>query len=307
MMITILEKPMAMNIEGNSPVVRDLQRKLKNLPPIFYLNLDHRTDRREFIENQFDLLNIKNYTRVSADRFSVDNFNTWKDKILSITTNETARLSTLLNQIQLIVDWYDSKSSEYCLVIEDDINFLTARFWPFSWSYFFNRLPCHWDCVQLHVIGEYFIPMGLTKRCRNNHSAACLLINRRFAKKLKEMHYIDGKFKFHTNYGYSKYWPEYHYQSADFVPYEVGVTYTFPLFVTNSNLISDSYINSTNYMARKSDLVTLTWWKENAQHYALTDLFTRDSKKRQQLNIDVNYGTLRNSSQFQKAIKNKEN
>lgn len=267
-----------------------LRYKFKKIPPIFYLNLDNRKDRKEYIEKQFKCLEINDFVRVSADRYSVNNFLEWRGKILGNILNEPPRLSTLLNQLQTIIDWYDSNYSETCIIAEDDVNFLTAKYWPFSWEYFYSKLPYNWDCVQLHVIGEYFIPMGLTDRIRYNHSAACYLINRNFASKLKKMYYRGGKFKFHTNYGYDNTWAEYHYQSADFIPYEVGVTYTFPLFITKSSFMSDSYENSTNFMARESDLVTLNWWK-NLKDSGLTleDIFSRDSPRRKEMNLRVTY------------------
>ncbi len=278
------------SLQDSTKIISSLRYKFKKIPHIFYLNLDKREDRKKYIEKQLNLLGIKNFTRISADKFSAETFNLWKNKISCKITNDIPRLSTLLNQLQTIIDWYESNSSDYCIIAEDDVNFLTAKYWPFTWEYFFSKLPCNWDCVQLHVIGEYFIPMGLSNGSKNNHSAACYLINRTFASKLKQMHYVDGKFKFYTNYGYDQTWSEYHYQSADFVPYEVGVTYTFPLFITNSDFVSDSYINSTNFMAKKSDLVTLAWWKNLIENnYTLEDLFSRDSLKRRELNLKVSY------------------
>jgi hypothetical protein len=38
----------------------NLHDKLKTLPPIYYINLDHRTDRREYMETQFDYKMVKN-------------------------------------------------------------------------------------------------------------------------------------------------------------------------------------------------------------------------------------------------------
>lgn len=288
----ILDRNMATHTQENNPakIINSLRFKLKKIPHIFYLNLNQRIDKKDYVEKQFQLLEIKNFTRVSANRFSVDDFNSWRNKITGDPLNEIPRLSTLLNQFQVIVDWYDSNISDHCIIAEDDVNFLTAKYWPFTWEHFFSRLPCNWDCVQLHVIGEHFIPMGLTKRSKNNHSAACYLINRSFASKLKDMHYVDGKFKFYSNYGYDPSWPKYHYQSADFVPYQIGVTYTFPLFVTNSDFMSDSYKNSKNFMAKKSDQLALEWWKNLINNkYTLEDIFSRDSDKRVELNLEVNY------------------
>lgn len=267
----------------------DSRLKLLDIPQIFYINLDERDDRKNYMEKQFKLLDIKKYQRISANRFSPHNFHNWKNIIIGEYHNQVPRLSTLLNQFQTIIDWYDNNSSDTCLIMEDDVNLLTSKYWSFDWNYFFSRLPLNWDCVQMHIIGEKYIPMGLTTRTRNNHSAACFLISRNFAHKLKNQYYFEGKFKFHNSYGYSENWPNYHYQSADFVPYNIGITYSFPLFITNSTFISDSYKTSVNFMAKKSDHITLKWWKEESSKYSLDDLFYLDSKKRKELIVPINY------------------
>lgn len=267
-----------------------IKSKLIGIPHIRYLNLDERTDKKKYMEKQFEKYNITNYTRISANRYHSIKYDEWKKYFLvEKIQNQIQRISTLINQFQSIIDWYDQNISETCLIIEDDICFYTAKFWSFNWIYLISNLPYNWDCIQFHIIGESFIPMGLTRRTRNNHSAACYLINRQFASKLKSLYYIGSKFKFHNNYGYGKKWPTYHYQSADFVPYEIGVTYSFPIFITNSNFLSNSYYNSTNYMANASDRIVLNWWKNESEKYSLEDLFSLDTKKRKQLAIPVNY------------------
>ena len=40
--------------------------KLKNLPPIYCINLDDKPERWKFMEDQFKYWQVENYTRVSA-------------------------------------------------------------------------------------------------------------------------------------------------------------------------------------------------------------------------------------------------
>ena len=264
--------------------------KLKNIPHIRYLNLDERVDKRNYLENEFKKYGISNYVRISANRYDPHNYNEWKKYLLvDQIQNEIRRISTLINQFQSIIDWYDQNISETCLITEDDLSFYTVKFWPFDWNYLVSRLPYNWDCVQLHIIGENHIPMGLTRRTRNNHSAGCYLINRQFASKLKNLYYTDSKFKFHNNYGLLKSWPIYHYQSADFIPYEIGITYSFPIFITNSNFLSDSCIGKINMMARKSDSLVLKWWRDESQKYSLDDLFLLDKLRLKELILPISY------------------
>lgn len=272
-----------------------INSKLEGIPQIRYLNLDARVDRNSYMEHHLKEYGITDYVRISADRYGPNNYEEWK-KLLTladyekyIRKNSICYVSILVNQLQSIIDWYNENTSETCIIAEDDLSLLPCRYWPFDWKYFVSNLPCNWDCVQLQIIGGSYIPMGFTKRTKNNHGATAYLINRRYAEKLISMHYVDGKFKFYNNYGYSKYWPEYHYQSPDFVPYEIGVTYSFPIFVTNNNFGSDCYDGRINGMAKKSDYVVAQWWKDSAQHYSLGDIFSVNSSKTRELMLPVYY------------------
>jgi hypothetical protein len=40
--------------------------KLKNLSPVYYLNLDGQPERMDYMEEQFKYWEIENYTRISA-------------------------------------------------------------------------------------------------------------------------------------------------------------------------------------------------------------------------------------------------
>lgn len=264
------------------------ESKLKDIPPIYYLNLDHRVERKLYIENQFRKYDIKNYTRISASRYDPKNYSEWKSKIIAddILT-QPQFLSVLLNRIQSIVDWYNSNTSEVCMMIEDDLSFDTVEYWDFNWKDIFNKLPCNWDCIQFHIIGERYIPMFLSKWTKNNHAATCFMITRSYAEKMIRLHYDNGFFKFYTNYGLSEKWPKYHYQSGDFVPYQIGVTYSLPLFISNSDFISDGYLDKPNHLAKKSDQVVLDWWKNKSTNYNICDIMSIDSVNKNDLLIKL--------------------
>jgi hypothetical protein len=268
-----------------------LHPKLRGLPPIYYFNLEHRIDRREYLEKQFSYYGITDYYRVNSSRYSVDNYQEWKSKVvIDRLRTQVWFLATLVDRIHGIIDWYNSNSSETCLVVEDDICFETVDYWDFDWQTFVNSLPCNWECIQLHIIGEKFVRMNISKWTRNNHSTGCILINRSYAEKLIKLHYIDGKFKLYSNYGYSKNWPEYHYQSVDFVLYQIGITYSIPILTTNYNFISDGYRNGKiNQMAKNSDILVLDWWKNKSSEYTLDDIFYLNSFRKKQLTIEVDH------------------
>jgi len=265
--------------------------KLGNLPPIYYFNLDHRLDRREYMEKQFSEYGITNYQRVDSSRYSVDNYEEWKSKVLTDKLRTKVWfLATLIDRIHGIIDWYNSNISETCLMVEDDICLEPVEYWNFDWETFVSTLPCNWECVQLHVIGEKFLRMNMSNWSRNNHSTGGILINRSYAQKLIKLHYINNKFKLYSNYGYDSNWPEYHYQSVDFVLYQIGITYSLPIFTTNYNFISDGYRNGNiNHMSKKCDTLVLDWWKNKSANYDLDDIFYLNSFKRKELIIEVNH------------------
>lgn len=268
-----------------------IHHKLEGIPPVYYFNLEHRTDRREYLEKQFADYGITNYHRVNSSRYSVENYEDWKQKVdIDKLRTQVWFLATLIDRIHGIIDWYNSNISETCLVIEDDFCLEPVEYWNFDWQTFVDRLPCNWECIQLHIIGEKFLSMNLSKWYRNNHSTGCILINRSYAQKLINLHCIDNKFKLYSNYGYNKNWPEYHYQSVDFVLYQIGVTYSIPLFTTNYNFVSDGLRNGKiNHMSKNCDVLVLDWWKNKSKDYTLDDIFYLDSVKRKHLIMEVNH------------------
>ena len=268
-----------------------IHSKLEGLPPIYYFNLDHRKDRREYLEQQFSDHGIQNYFRVNSSRYSVDNYDEWKSKvIIDKLRTKIWSLAILIDKVQCVIDWYNSGISDTCLLVEDDISFELVEYWNFDWKTLMSRLPCNWECVQFHIIGNKFVCMNMTKRLRNNHSTGCFLINRSYAERLIKLHYINNKFTFYSNYGYGKSWPQYHYQSVDFVMYEVGITYSLPIFITKSSFTSDGYRDGgINNMSKNTDDIVFDWWKNESKNYNLDDIFCLDSSKRSELLFLINH------------------
>ena len=268
-----------------------MNEKVYGIPPIYYFNLDQRKDRREYIENQFSMYGIKDFSRVNSSRYSVENFDEWKSKVvMDKLKTKIWFLATLIDRMHGIIDWYNSNISETCLIVEDDICFEPVKYWNFDWKTFVDNLPCNWECIQLHIIGEKFIQMSLSKWTRNNHSTGCILINRSYAEKLIKLHYINDRFILYSNYGYNN-WPEYHYQSVDFVLYQIGITYSIPIFTTNYNFLSDGYRNGKiNHMSKNCDTLVLDWWQNKSFNYDLDDIFYLNSLKRKELKLNVDHG-----------------
>lgn len=248
---------------------------------IYYVNLDHRTDRKEWMETQFDYWGIKNYHRVRASKYAVSEYNDWKDLVVENRILECISLmSTALNNIETIVNWYDSYPSETCIMMEDDLSLQTINYWNFDWTYFENNLPENWECVQLYFCSTYHedglsVPMFLHKR-HDSGSAAAYLINRSYAKKVKDLMYRDGRYKltFNDNSFHKRYSDTNIIQDANL--FDIGMTYSVPLFNLNINLGGDNQQNDNKMFPIDIICSRLIedWWKNHHHKFSLEDFFT---------------------------------
>jgi hypothetical protein len=260
----------------------DLENKLKGLPIIYYINLDHRTDRKEWMESQFSYWGVTNYHRVPASKYHISKYDEWKNVIVENDILECLSLmSVALNNIETIINWYDEHPSETCIIMEDDISLANIKYWNFDWNYFETNLPENWECIQLYYcvkceVGGLSVPMFLHKR-NEYGSAAAYLINRSYAKKLKDLLYRDGKYRltFSDNSFHRKYSKKHIIQ--DDLLFDIGVTYSVPLFNLNVDfVIGDDQQN--NYKMFPIDIVCSKligdWWKNHHNKFSLEDFFT---------------------------------
>jgi len=260
----------------------DLENKLKNLPMIYYINLDHRIDRKESMESQFNYWGITNYHRVPASKYHISKYDEWKDVVVEEEILECLSLmSVALNNIETIVNWYDTHPSETCIIMEDDLSLDNIKYWNFDWTYFENNLPENWDCVQLYYCTTYqpdglSVPMFLHKRY-DSGSAAAYLINRSYAKRLKDILYRDGKYRltFSDNSFHRKHSKRHIIQ--DDVLFDLGITYSIPLFNLNVDfVVGDDQQN--NYKMFPIDVICSKliedWWRNHHHKFSLEDFFT---------------------------------
>lgn len=259
----------------------NLKDKLKGFPMVYYINLDHRTDRKEWMESQFKYWGIKNYHRVRASKYSVSKYNEWKNVVVEEGILECISLmSTALNNIETIVNWYDNHLSETCIIMEDDLSLNNIKYWNFDWEYFENNLPENWECIQLYFCGVYdsdglSVPMFLHKR-NGSGSAAAYLINRSYAKKVKNLMYREGKYRLtFTDNSFHKRYSETHI-IQDSNLFDIGITYSVPLFNLNVNLGGDNEQN--NNKMYPIDIITSRlieeWWKTYHHKFSLEEFFT---------------------------------
>jgi len=259
----------------------DLENKLKGLPPIYYINLNHRIDRKESMETQFKYWGIENYHRVNASKYHVSKYEEWKNIVVEEGILECVSLmSTALNNIETIVNWYDTYPSETCILMEDDLSLQNIKYWNFDWTYFENNLPENWESIQLYFCGVYdsdelSIPMFLHKR-NGSGSAAAYLINRSYAKKVKDLMYRNGRYRltFVDNSFHKRYSKTHIIQDANL--FDIGITYSIPLFNLNVDLGGDNQQNNNKMYPIDiiSSKLIEDWWINHHHKFSLEDFFT---------------------------------
>ena len=196
--------------------------KLKNLPPIYYINLDDHTERRRYMEEQFAYWEIENYTRISA----YDGRTSDLSEILKGTypANMTSgEIGCTCSHLKAIKEWYENSNTQTALFMEDDVDINIARFWNFTFSDFIAKVPYAWDCIQLAIISTGDITVPIHTRFVNSFSTACYIITRRYAEKLLHFHVRDELYK--LDQGVT---PR---ATADDLIYNAGLTYACPLFL----------------------------------------------------------------------------
>jgi hypothetical protein len=250
----------------------NLHDKLKGLPTIYYINLDHRTDRKEYMESQFDYWGIKDYHRVSASKYLASEYNEWEHLVLDkFLYFGIAAVANSITHIEMIKNWLETSNEPYMIMMEDDYDLSLIEHWNFDWEYLMNNIPENWDCIQLGFENPNIIPFFLHPVHYSSGFGPCL-INRYYAKKIIRMHYVENKFKLNLEIN------EYNskaYGSVDEFIRLGGKTYSLPLITTNTNLGSDYSPKGTpRPWFFKCRELYYDWWQNEHHKFSLDDFFT---------------------------------
>jgi hypothetical protein len=271
------------------------QNKLKDIPPIYYINLDHRTDRKEYMESQFDYWGIKNFHRISATKYLSTEEKKWKHLILDpVILFGSSAVANSITHLEMIKNWLKSTNEPYMIMMEDDYDLSLIKYWNFDWQYLMNNIPENWDCIQLGFENEKFIPFFLHPS-HHNHSFGPCLINRNYAEKIINLHCIQNKFQLNIDTNDFNY--KHSYGMVDNFILKNGKTYSIPLITNNPNLGSDY---DPNNKAREHFFycrnLYYDWWINEHHKFSLEDFFTYGKpndfmmiKQVHKQNIKINY------------------
>ena len=241
-----------------SKLLRDKNKaafKLKGLPHIYWLNLDADTERREYMEDQFDYWQIKNHTRISGYDGREDDVSCHLKGRIPDQVSQ-GELGCCMSHLKAIKEFYENSEDEYCIIAEDDISFELVHSWPFTWTEFYSYVPYDYDCVQMTTICTGDIHIKLHHKFVNDFSAAFYLITRHHAAKVLKNHMRGDKWKLDNGVKPRA-------VSEDTV-LETGKTYTIPILLYNMDFQSNIHQEHIGIFHKGPHDALMNWWQANS-------------------------------------------
>jgi hypothetical protein len=246
--------------------------KLKGIPSIYYLNLDSEVDRRRYMERQFEKLNLNNVKRFSGSNYLVEDYDHWKDILhfpnLIDEKRHQLTASITLSTLEMIRHWLETTNEKHLILFEDDYDLNLIQYWHFDWEYLMKSIPYDWDCIQLGFESSHYIKFYLHPKDKTS-TYGPILINRHFAQKLINLHYVKEKYMLIRKYGSHPYDKGYRVVSLDTVLPFLGVTYQLPLITQNPYL--DKVPKKHHFICRD---IYYDWWKNKRDNFTLEEFFS---------------------------------
>jgi GR25 family glycosyltransferase involved in LPS biosynthesis len=241
--------------------------KLKNIGPIYYLNLDGQPERRRYMEDQFKYWEVDNYTRISA-------YDGREDDLSDIVSGRypemmsSGEIGCVTSHLKAIKHWYETSDSSYAIIMEDDCNLEPVKYWNFTWNEVISKVPYDFDVIQLSIICTGNIHVKLHKRFVNDFSTAAYLITRHHATKLLKHHVRKEKYKLDNGVK-----PR---AVADDLIYNSGNTFSIPLLLYKLDLGSSIHPEHIDMFHKQSYEGILNFWKQNGPGLSISDIMNYD-------------------------------
>ena len=241
--------------------------KLKNIAPVYYLNLDGQPERRKYMEEQFKYWEIENYTRISAyDGREDDLSDIIKGRYPDNMTSGEIGCTT--SHLKAIKHWYETSDTQFSLIVEDDVDFSLVSNWNFTWADLCSKLPYDWDVVQLAIISTGDIHIQLHQRFVNDFSTAAYIITRHHASKIIKNHIRGDKYKLDNGIK-----PR---AVADDLIYNSGMSYAFPIFNYKLEFQSSIHPDHIDRYHRQCRDSIRQYWIDNGSDQDLSYLMNYD-------------------------------
>lgn len=244
-------------------------KNLFDFPKVYYINLDSREDRKTSIEQDFQNYNIS-YTRISASHYLGSEQEKWEHIVLDKEVKCGASdVGATLSHLEAIETFLQS-NEEICVIMEDDCDITISDYWTFTWNDILNNLPFHWDCIQFCMNHHSIIPFYIHPIMRDSGSASCYLINRHYAEKVIKLHKFQNGYKLVNQIADIRY--EKIASHIDYLIFETGKTYSFPVFTVNTKFKSNQRENLHPRDQPCRD-VLYNFWRNESSSFTLYDFF----------------------------------
>ena len=241
--------------------------KLKNFGPVYCINLDGQPERWQYMKNQFDYWEVKDYTRISAyDGREDDLSDIIKGKYPENMSSGEVGCTT--SHLKAMKHYLETSDSPYAIMMEDDCSLDLVKFWNFKWSDFYAYFPYDYDVVQLAIICTGDIHVRLHKRFVNDFSTACYVISRYHAEKLVRLHCRGDKYKLDQGVK-----PR---PVADDLIYNSGNSFAIPLLVYKFELGSSIHLVHVDVYHKQNYEAQVNYWTQNGANIDIADYMNYD-------------------------------
>ena len=241
--------------------------KLKNFGPVYCINLDGQPERWQYMKNQFDYWEVKDYTRISAyDGREDDLSDIIKGKYPENMSSGEVGCTT--SHLKAMKHYLETSDSPYAIMMEDDCSLDLVKYWNFKWSDLYAYLPYDYDVVQLAIICTGDIHVRLHKRFVNDFSTACYIISRYHAEKLVRLHCRGDKYKLDQGVK-----PR---PVADDLIYNSGNSFAIPLLVYKFELGSSIHPVHVDAYHKQNYEAQVNFWTQNGANIDIKDYMNYD-------------------------------
>jgi len=246
--------------------------QIKNINDIrhaYYINLEHRTDRRVHIEKQLSILGI------NAERFNA----------IKMTNGAIGCSMSHLKLLQLAVD----NKYDHILIMEDDITFLDPELFKTQMNKFLELHGNQWDVILLagNNMPPYETPDDTCIKVSRCQTTTGYLVNGHFIKvlaqnvKLGLTHLLNNPAE-HTKFAIDKFW---------FVLQQESRWYLItPLTVVQCEGYSDIEKKVINYSKIMTDLDKEALFKairEHRQQMAIKNVIPQGVSPKSQIKMHI--------------------
>jgi GR25 family glycosyltransferase involved in LPS biosynthesis len=228
--------------------------KLEGFGPIYVINMERSTDRKEYIEKHFEQYGISEYNFVNGIDGSKEDLNELINNLDKLTVSKN-EISCGMSHLKAIGQWLETSDSEYAIIMEDDVSLETIDSWDFTWKDFFQAVDKKYDILQLAITNNFTTNNRLHLREFLDWCAAVYLIKRPYAEKLVNKYKMGEKYTFSPNRFYSV---------PEGIIYTGSICYSIPLFTyTNQfeSALNQAHVDTIHANSRNQ---TLQYWQNNS-------------------------------------------